>query len=38
MTTPVAIMPERITEVLLSEGHVTREVVERAQRDAKQNG
>jgi len=31
-------MPERITALLIKEGIVTRELVERAQRDAKQNG
>jgi type IV pilus assembly protein PilB len=38
MATPVAAMPERITELLVSEGYVTREQVDRAQRDAKNNG
>ena len=31
-------MPERITALLINEGIVSRELVERAQRDAKQNG
>ncbi len=31
-------MPERITALLLNEGLVSRELMERAQRDAKQNG
>ncbi len=31
-------MPERITALLLTEGHISRELLERAQRDAKQNG
>ncbi len=38
MTTPVAALPERITELLLSEGFITREHLDRAQRDAKNNG
>ncbi|HWP02161.1 MAG TPA: ATPase, T2SS/T4P/T4SS family [Gemmatimonadaceae bacterium] len=35
MATPVAAMPERIAELLLSGGHITREQLERAQREAK---
>ena len=38
MATSVAAMPERITALLVKEGIVTRELLERAQRDAKQNG
>jgi type IV pilus assembly protein PilB len=38
MASTVAAMPERITALLIKEGIVTRELVERAQRDAKQNG
>ncbi|HEX9564444.1 MAG TPA: ATPase, T2SS/T4P/T4SS family [Gemmatimonadaceae bacterium] len=37
MATPVAALPERITELLLSEGYVTREAIDAAQRDAKMN-
>jgi type IV pilus assembly protein PilB len=38
MASTVAAMPERITALLLNEGIVSRELIERAQRDAKQNG
>ena len=38
MTTSAAALPEKITELLLNEGHITREGLERAQRDAKTNG
>ncbi len=38
MASTVAAMPERITALLIKEGIVTRELIERAQRDAKQNG
>ncbi|HEX6944172.1 MAG TPA: ATPase, T2SS/T4P/T4SS family [Gemmatimonadaceae bacterium] len=38
MASTVAAMPERITALLLNEGLVSREFMERAQRDAKQNG
>jgi type IV pilus assembly protein PilB len=38
MASTVAAMPERITALLISEGIVSREFLERAQRDAKQNG
>jgi len=38
MASSVAAMPERITALLINEGIVSRELVERAQRDAKQNG
>jgi type IV pilus assembly protein PilB len=38
MATPVAAMPERITELLVSEGYITREQLDRAQRDARNNG
>ena len=38
MASTVAAMPERITALLLNEGIVSRELLERAQRDAKQNG
>jgi type IV pilus assembly protein PilB len=38
MASTVAAMPERITALLLHEGIVSREYMERAQRDAKQNG
>ncbi len=38
MTTPVAALPERITELLLSEGFISREHLDRAQRDARTNG
>ena len=38
MASTVAAMPERITALLLNEGIVSREFMERAQRDAKQNG
>src|SRR5687767_39446 len=38
MASTVAAMPERITALLLNEGIVPRELMERAQRDAKQNG
>jgi type IV pilus assembly protein PilB len=38
MTTPVAALPERITELLLSEGYVTRDHLDSAQRDARTNG
>jgi type IV pilus assembly protein PilB len=38
MATPVAAMPERITALLLNEGFVSRELMDRAQRDAKTNG
>ena len=38
MASTVAAMPERITALLLNEGIVSRELMERAQRDAKQNG
>ena len=38
MASSVAAMPERITALLVREGIVTRELLERAQRDAKQNG
>jgi type IV pilus assembly protein PilB len=37
MASPVAALPERITELLLSEGYVSREALEAAQRDAKTN-
>ena len=38
MASTVAALPERITALLLKEGIVPRELMERAQRDAKQNG
>ncbi|HSA55046.1 MAG TPA: ATPase, T2SS/T4P/T4SS family [Gemmatimonadaceae bacterium] len=38
MASSVAAMPERIIELLLNEGLVTREFLERAARDAKTNG
>jgi type IV pilus assembly protein PilB len=38
MASTVAAMPERITALLLNEGIVSREFLERAQRDAKSNG
>jgi type IV pilus assembly protein PilB len=38
MTTSVAALPERITELLLSEGFITRDGVDRAMRDSKTNG
>ena len=38
MASSVAAMPERITALLINEGIVSRELLERAQRDAKQNG
>ncbi|NUQ12092.1 MAG: Flp pilus assembly complex ATPase component TadA [Gemmatimonadaceae bacterium] len=38
MATPVAANPERLTALLLNEGYVSREQLERAQRDAKSNG
>jgi hypothetical protein len=38
MASTVAALPERITALLLNEGIVSRELLERAQRDAKQNG
>jgi type IV pilus assembly protein PilB len=38
MASTVAAMPERITALLINEGIVSREFLERAQRDAKSNG
>ena len=38
MASTVVAMPERVTALLLKEGIVSRELMERAQRDAKQNG
>jgi type IV pilus assembly protein PilB len=38
MASTVAAMPERITALLINEGIVSRELIERAQRDAKSNG
>jgi type IV pilus assembly protein PilB len=38
MASSVAAMPERITALLITEGHISREHLERAQRDAKSNG
>ena len=38
MASTVAAMRERITTLLINEGIVSRELLERAQRDAKQNG
>ena len=38
MASTVAAMPERVTALLLKEGIVSREFMERAQRDAKSNG
>jgi type IV pilus assembly protein PilB len=38
MASTVVAMPERVTALLLKEGLVSRELMERAQRDAKQNG
>jgi type IV pilus assembly protein PilB len=38
MANPVAALPERITELLLNEGYVSREALDAAQRDAKTNG
>jgi type IV pilus assembly protein PilB len=38
MASTVAAMPERITALLLKEGIVSRDFLERAQRDAKSNG
>jgi type IV pilus assembly protein PilB len=38
MASTVVAMPERVTALLLKEGIVSREFMERAQRDAKQNG
>ncbi len=38
MASPVAALPERITELLVAEGYISREALDRAQRDAKTNG
>jgi type IV pilus assembly protein PilB len=38
MASTVAALPERITALLINEGIVSRDFLERAQRDAKQNG
>ncbi len=37
MASPVAAMPERITELLVSEGYITREALDAAQREARSN-